>query len=258
MVRPSRVLAVVLGLAGSASSGCSILYSTDSISSQTSDGGTVADAGPGGPSLCDASSFVFCDGFENGFGATQDDNGGGSATVDSTHVYRGAFALHSSMAATSSGARMAAQVLQSQAWPAHVFMRLFAFLPSPIAPQGAGLLNYLDVTNSAAGLVLYAAGNDPTLQISTFGVPNAGTVVSSTRAPLGEWACFEVEVDSGAHLVNAWMNDNALGDLSETVAVAALQTVAFGLSLGAPPAGPPYDAWFDEVAVDSRRIGCTR
>jgi hypothetical protein len=241
------------------------LYSTDAISSQTGDAGqgseagdsgTPADAGPGNPSLCDASHFVFCDGFENGFGAQTIARGGGAPTVDSTHVYRGAFAFRASLPATDAGATMSALVELGQAWPAHVFMRLFAFLPVPLAPSGAGLLNYVDAVG--AGVVLFVPGNNPGLFLQSFNLPDSGIARSSTPAPLGGWICVEMEVDTLAHVVNVWMNENALSDLTETLPVGNLSLLNVGLSYNGAPAGPAYEAWFDEIAVDTSRIGCAR
>jgi hypothetical protein len=266
--RTFGALATVLGLTASGVSGCAILYSTDAISSEPrqgdggdagGDGGAGAgdsEGGAGGPSLCDASTFVFCDGFEDGLGATSGANGGGVVTVDSTHVRRGAFALHSSMPATTRGSNMGAGILHGQAWPAHVFVRFFAFFPSPCV-VGIDLLSYLDATS--AGLVLYILPGDPKLGVSNFGVPDAGSAISSTRLPLGEWVCLELEVDSAAHRLNVWMNDNALGDLSQQADVGKLNLLGVGLGYGnASDAWPPYQAWFDEVAVDANRIGCAR
>jgi hypothetical protein len=239
--------------------GCSLLYSTDAISSGVPDAGNAADSGPGGPSLCDASLFVFCDGFENGFGALADNLGGGAATVDTTHVYRGAHALRSSLVATvDGGGRMAAQVEQTLAWPPHVFVRFFAFVPTPVPPQGAGLLNYLDVTETA-GLSMYVPGNDPSrLFVSSFGVPSPNTAQASLPVPLGGWICVELEVDSTTHAVNVWVDGNALNSLSEMVPVGSLQVLSVGLNYDTSPAGPAYEAWFDEAAVDTARIGCAR
>jgi hypothetical protein len=253
------------------------LYSTDAISSQTGDAGqgtdagqtsdaeqgsdagdsgTPGDAGPGGPSLCDASHFVFCDGFENGFGAQAIARGGGATAVDSTHVYRGAFAFRASMPATTAGATVSALIEPGQAWPAHVFLRVFAFLPVPLTPLGAGLFNYVDA--AGAGLVLFVPGNNPGLYVQSFNFPDAGLARSSTRAPLGSWFCAEMEVDTVAHVVNVWMNENALSDLSETLPVGNLSTLDTGLSYTAAPASPAYEAWYDELAVDTSRIGCAR
>ena len=251
VMRFSRtIVALALGAAGSASSGCSILYSTDAISSETDDAG--APVGPGGPSLCDPSHFVFCDGFENGFdGITPVANGGGMPTVDSAHVYRGGQALHSFMPETTVGANVTAQVLLSQPWPAHVFVRFFAFFPHPWS-IGADLLTYVDANND--GLALFMSPTVATLAIANFGT---NSVLSATHGQVDQWTCFELEVDSTAHLAKAWMNGSPLSDLSETTQVGNLQFLGVGLLYGdASGAWPKYDAWFDEVAVSTSFIGC--
>jgi hypothetical protein len=249
---------MVLGLAASGSSACSILYATDAISSRTGDAGSTAgdDAGAGGASLCGASDFLFCDGFENGFGAAQNERGGGLATVDATHVYRGAFALHSYMPATTPGADTAAAISQSQAWPAHVFARFFAYLPPPWVVT-VNLLTYVDPPGNA-GLALFIPAEAPTAAVATWGVPNAPYSISSSRTPLGEWVCFEVEVDTVGHRLNVWMNGNALGDLSQTAPLGSLGNLGVGFLTNASAPRPAYEAWFDEIAVDGVRIGCAR
>jgi hypothetical protein len=274
-VRLSLALLTLLPLVGSGALGCSLLYNTDALTSGMPDAGTDAgtdaatdagtdaatdaDPGPGGPSLCAASPFVFCDGFEKGYGALLDNVGGGAATTDTTHVYRGTFALRSSLAATvDGGGRMAAQVEQMQTWPPHVFVRVFAFVPTPVPPQGAGLLNYLDVTETA-GLSMYVPGSDPSsLFVSSFGVPSPNTAQALLPVALGGWICVELEVDSTTHAVNVWVDGDALNDLSETVPVGSLGILSVGLNYDKPPAGPAYEAWFDEAAVDTTRIGCAR
>ena len=249
-----KLAAIALTVAGGASSGCSLLYSTDAISSQTADAGP--EGGAGGPSLCDASSFVFCDGLENGFGATAVANGGGAPTLDSRHVYRGQFALLSTMPATTVGSSMTAQILASQSWPAHLFVRFFAYLPSPW-PVGADLFTALDGTNN--GVALYLTENDAALSIINFGPSTNGIAISSTRAPLAQWVCFEMEVDSTGRDVNVWMNGSAVGDLSGSTPIGDPQLLSVGLLYDKPSAiWPAYDAWFDEFAVDTSRIGCLR
>ena len=249
-----RLAAVALTIAGGASSGCSLLYSTDAISSQTADAGP--EGGAGGPSLCDASSFVFCDGLESGFGATPVGNGGGAPTLESARVYRGQFALLSSMPATTAGSNMAAQILASQSWPAHLFVRFFGYLPSPW-PVGADLFTALDGTNN--GVALYLTENDAALSIINFGPSTNGIAISSTRAPLAQWLCFEMEVDSTGQNVNVWMNGSMVNDLSGATPIGDPQLLSVGLLYDSPPAAwPAVDAWFDEVAVDTSRIGCLR
>ncbi len=184
--------------------------------------------------------------------------GGGATTVDPTRVYRGAFALQSSMPAITGAAAVAAQVLQGQAWPTHTFARVFAYLPSPLSPDGADVLNYVNGVTEL-GVVLYVRNDDPVVFLSTFGGPNPRTAMSATSVPLGEWICFETEIDGVAQVVNVWMNGNALSDLSEPVALGNWTELSVGLTsaAGSTESGP-YEAWFDELAIDTSRIGCDR
>jgi hypothetical protein len=212
------------------------------------------------PSLCPG-HFLFCDGFEQGLANwTGSSNVGGQASVDSIHVYRGAKALHSHLDALAVGASATALVTKygSTPWPTHVFTRLFAYVPSPYPPSGEGLLDIDHLVSPFAGIGLLLLPPSAGLGMLTFNTsPNQNWRSTTTSSALDQWVCFEVEVDTTAETSHLYMNDAEVTDLMHTgLALPQLGLTNVGLSVSGGSAQGPTDAWLDEVAVDSARIGC--
>jgi len=251
--------------------------STDAADGSLSDAGAdVGDAGPvedGGPtdaaqtsdappSLCPGSSFLFCDGFEQdltnwtGIGSSA-----GQVSVDSVHVYRGAKALHANLnAVVEAGAQASALVGKygTQPWPTHVFTRMFVYVPSPSMPSIEGVLNLLYNGSPYAGLELRLVPPNAALAMETYSTGADQTWQSAdASAPLDQWVCFEVEVDTVAETSHLYMNDTEVTDLARSnLALMQLGITNVGLTLPSGNLQGPSDAWMDEVAVNSARIGC--
>jgi hypothetical protein len=134
------------------------------------------------------------------------------------------------------------------------FMRAFVYLP---ALPGSWL--------RLAGLLEAAAPNEgPSLWIFSSGLTvtdtAGGQYSAGTSLPLARWACLEWQVTVGSPgELHVWV------DGAELISVVAPTDLAPGLgrlSIGAaffgiPSAVPAFDIWWDNVVVDSQRIGCT-
>jgi hypothetical protein len=213
----------------------------------------------GGASRCDAGAFVFCDGFEQGLGAWTDyTGGGGTVSVDSTHVVRGQLALHAALPTVGSAVTaMRALVEHDQMWPPLISVRFFIYLSLPGATHASvsNILNLNDTT-PLNGTNIYLTGNAPgVIALGTFGT--AGSQAAPLGAlPLDEWTCIELEVDGANEQI--WINDTSIVTIGLPADVANLRAT-LGLDHMDTRAGDgAFDAWFDEVAVAGEHIGCQR
>ncbi|HEX8791001.1 MAG TPA: hypothetical protein VF765_08605 [Polyangiaceae bacterium] len=220
----------------------------------------AGEAGP--PSLCPG-TFLFCDGFEQNLtNWTGISTTGGGAAVDSVHVYRGAKALHVTIdpvveAGTTSYA--AVQKYGAQPWPTHFFTRFFSYVPAPSPPSTAGLLDLIQNGAPYSGTELRITPPSAGLEMQTYGT-SAGIVnwdSADASSPLDQWVCFEVEIDTVAETAHVYMNDTEVTDLTRSgLTLPQLGNTSVGLTFFQANVQGQTEAWIDEVAVNSARIGC--
>jgi hypothetical protein len=248
----------------------------DASKADSRTGGEVSDSGAadsmvplgeGGLSRCGAGgAFLFCDGFED---TTLSDNWSQSQygnapppQADSVHYYRGTHALHARTFAVADAGVPAYSTIQklasSGSWPAHFFTRLFVYQPSPSPPSPEGFLDLVNTSSPNPGMELLS---NPSGGLATF-TYNSGKDQawnSDAGLPLDEWVCFELEVDTFNGVSHLFMNDVEVAALSGmNLGLPALGNVSVGMSFFSPTAGQGQeDAWIDEVAVSTSRIGCS-
>jgi hypothetical protein len=244
---------------------------TDSGVTDSGTADSVLPLGDGGPSLCnDGGAFLFCDGFED---TNLSDNWSqttyGNAPPpqsDSVHYYRGTHALHARTSAAVDAGASAYSAIQklasSGSWPAHFFTRLFVYQPSPSPPSPESFLDLVNTMSPYPGIELISnpSGGVPSGGVATvtYNTTMDQGWTSEAGLPLDAWVCFEVEVDTFNSVSHVYMNDVEIAALAGTnLALPALGNVKVGLSFFSPTAGQgQQDAWIDEVAVSSSRIGC--
>jgi len=228
---------------------------------------TYVPLGEGGVSLCnDGGVFLFCDGFED---TTLSDNWSQTQyanapppQADSVHYYRGTHALHARTFAVADAGVSAYSTIQklasSGSWPAHFFTRLFVYQPSPSPPSPEG---FLDLVNTASPYPGFELLSNPSGGLATFTFNSSGDQAWNTDAglQLDDWVCFEVEVDTFNGASHVYMNDVDIAALDGTkLGLPALGNVSVGMSFFSAAAGQGQeDAWIDEVAVSTSRIGCS-
>jgi hypothetical protein len=225
----------------------------------------TADAPPGSPpqdgaSLCDKGDFIFCDGFDDGLTHwTGISAAKGSPSADGVHVYRGTKALHAYVDPVSANGATQyayAQWYRPQPFPSQLFTRFFAYVPSPMAPSTAGLINLMQNGGAYGGIELLLT---PTaaLSMKTYNTGSDQSWQSATTSKLGDWVCFEIEIDVEAQTVRLYMNDVEVADLEKAdLALPELGLVGVGLGYYEAKVQDSEDAWIDEVAVNGTRIGC--
>jgi hypothetical protein len=226
----------------------------------TADADTTADAG-----AYPCSSAILCDDFEHGFLQqlwNLADSPGGTASIDSTSVAAYGHGSLAVQAVPVDGGSSSAAVRAYQALPASQAAYLRFFMR--IAPGG-------DAQNSSATIDLaqLVQNADPFNSVDlrltgapgsrSLGIGNGQTNVflaSATPYPFGKWNCIEWEV--GPDSMHVWIDGTELTDLqtSNDPTPPALGQEIFGVSyFGAVTA---HDWWYDEVIVDTSRIGCDR
>jgi hypothetical protein len=101
--------------------------------------------------------------------------------------------------------------------------------------------------NAALAMETFNTGADKTWQSA------------DASAALDQWVCFEVEADTIAQTSHLYVNDVEVTELARSnLALMQLGITNVGLTMPSSNVQGASDAWIDEVAVDSARIGCTR
>jgi hypothetical protein len=231
-------------------------------------GGTVSevsfDAGSGdffGASRCQAGQYSVCEDFEAAtfnpaLWAYYPSGGTGYAAVDATRAARGNHSLH-----FHSGAQLHAR----EKWPfltSGFFLRAFMYWGQSLPDWH---LTYFWVIAPNDGAFTLGSYHDQ-LGINEFGPRNGDTgVAARDQLPVGRWVCVEWQVAPATNEVHAWMDEAEVPSEPAnpfqvpTMHVTnwpAMQWNEFTLEF--ITARPSDDLWMDELAIDSKRIGCRR
>jgi hypothetical protein len=249
-------------------SSCSLIYPFSNLEGgekpdaatrghDASDGGTDgSDGALGGSSRCDASSFLFCDGFEedNLNEWTIQTSQGAATEIVTTRAARGTHSLASTLPATSDAIHAYVVHVQDDL-PLPLYARIFVFLPSSPGSAGVNLFAMNDA--AGGGVVVFANGGaTPTVAASTYNVPGASTKLTNVEIPTEKWVCFELAVSRDAPLQLS-MNGEKVDGISQGLDVSSLNTLTLGLGYSATEGTlPAYSAWFDEVVLNGSPIGC--
>ena len=227
--------------------------------------------GTGGASKCAGSALRLCDGFE---GAAIDTaiwsntlTTNATVTLDATHVARGSKALHvhtgvsgADTAGTNGGVRT------SHGFPFpndDLWGRVFVYMAHASPDEHTNMVeavgNLADGTQSH-----YRLGVTTNHVLSGNYIPGDYADRSATVMPLDSWHCFEWHYDGKQSEYHVYLDGNELTDMAITSGHTPAWTapqfayVEMGLHLYHDlPNEPVLDAWFDEVALDGARVGCT-
>jgi hypothetical protein len=213
---------------------------------------------------CAGSTFALCEDFESGaldskvWKLTQSK---GTATLDASRAARGShYSVHVHV---DPGSDTMVGLTESKTFPAlkaALFARAFIFIPGAMA---TALFN-----GDRHSRLIYAQGATPYGEYA-LGIWNGGIIQNhysktddsqdtKMLPPFDEWFCLEYELDSAAGNVKAYLNDVEITALRHTGWPASnIDTLMFGVDrYGSFPVAE--DIWFDDLVVDSARIGCMR
>jgi hypothetical protein len=221
-----------------------------------------ADAAVDGPSLCSQTPFLFCSGFEqsilNEWTAINSLNG--QAGLDTTHVYRGHYALHVNTYPVTDAGTLAYGFVEKFGpglYPTHFFTRFFFYMPSPAPTFGFNIVDLQQNGGSYAGLELRVDNSQ--LDQLTWATTADQRWQSDAGLPFDQWACFEIEVDTVAETQHVYLDDVEVTGLAQVnLALPQLGNASLGLGFNQPPPQGSFDAWIDEVAIDTARVGCQK
>jgi hypothetical protein len=227
--------------------------------------GAAASGEAGGDSLCAAANAIFCDGFENGSGAWAPTTASGSIAIDSSKAYRGTHSLHAQTEAVTDtsqpkiGAGYTHLFVPTPSFP--VFVRMFVYMPSPVAPSVGAFVNVLQAIPPYAGVQLNERPPGGYIGGTGYNGLDTDWSASSDLLPTDSWSCVEIEIDGPpADTVHVYLWDTELAAMREGLpaSVPPLGLLNVGLAYFAANAQPASDLWIDEVAVAGTRIGCTQ
>jgi hypothetical protein len=223
------------------------------------------------PSRCAGgdSALPYCDGFEG-----VDGSGGfatfwtlppalssGDATIDSTHVRRGASSLHlQNNGVGDGGAPAYAIVGMNKPLPADLFVRAFVYVPSGFDRAPGAIFLFEQAQAPYAQIALNLDSDAFSIYDSIDGTLEHGAGVALRS---DDWMCLEWEVHGGgAGAVKLWVDDQPVAGLGTPVSTTPsagepLDEVGVGL-LSNVAGTRAREIWIDEVMIDSVRITCAR
>ena len=204
-----------------------------------------------------AGGVVFCDGFESpiigsGWSASASN---GVPSRDTSRSYRGAASLHSHINGAPSMAGPVAVLHRSDLFTlaGTLYARVWVYFTSGLPPSFEQFLNFAD--NGSTGYSVATDTGKVTLDDYAGGVYQR----SATAMPLDRWACIQFEIEQGNPMasIRVLVDGQPLTDLPQTAAATVAANLSLGLDFyGNSVAIPQYDAWFDELILDTKPTTC--
>jgi hypothetical protein len=261
-VKALFVAGALASLAGAAA--CQALLSIDPNVTILDGGGAAAD---GGAFSCTGSTAILCDDFEEGDidpGRWSIIHIGAAVSIDSTRGNAGSgHSLHAqSDPVDAAGAvGLTGMLYHSETLPDHFFLRLFAYVPSPLPPAGQPDIFAIVQKLGVSGMQLYVQNSDLTFT-SWANQPNLN-LSSGTTFTTDGWRCVEWEIQESPGgqangSMNVWLDGQSLPELTlNDVVTPQYNVLQFGISFGESVEQAAYDVWVDDIAVTTTRIGCS-
>lgn len=225
-----------------------------------SDTGGVVMAG--GPSRCVGAGLPICLDFENGLGPGVTAMGAG-VSVDKTRAYRGSSALRIKM--TKQETNVIATNLPSNGGV--IWGRYFLYATGSNKAHGSlvrlyGSGSYRMGMSAYRFMGVYNPG-DLVSECNVFLHPDRCEPAENERAlvPIERWTCVEWEMNAAAgQPTNVYRDGVRIGFKpyqNSWPKVTSFDRIDLGLAMY-HAIDKPFDMWIDEVAVDTKRIGCDR
>jgi hypothetical protein len=212
---------------------------------------------------------LFCDGFELPLTSTTQYNNWNiepgtshvTATIDSTHFFRGKTALHLKVDALGTGdeAMIALDETATFATAAtHFYMRAFVYLPAGYPTDRAGLL-FVGQNSGSYNSVRLEINN---LRPSIHNLISLSPEYTDATVPIlstGVWTCvqWEVDITNSKSTVTA---NNALPNFVSTQTMTPnVAKAGIFLDIGADGVThPTRDLWIDEFVLDANPVDCNK
>ena len=224
------------------------------------DAGPLPDGGPADPTGCDDvhADALFCDGFEVDYAMRWDHVRETNAVLgrDSDRVHRGVGALRAEATDARAFGYVATDAMDGLT-ETELFVRFWVWVPSGVGIDRINLV-YAGESMSPWGGMAFGLIDDGRV----FADPNPSEEMlqTATRAmPRDRWTCLEARLvmDEVDGALEFWIDGELAGTESglDTFPDSGFQSFNFGLAL-TEFEQPPITLWFDELVVDTTRIGC--
>jgi hypothetical protein len=245
-------------------------------------GGGAADSGFYGDSRCATAGVRFCEDFESGtFNPSRwtQLTHNGTLTIDALHVARGNKAMHAHVEdAAGNEARLRNTTeFAANHYPGNTYFgRVFAYVTPAASVTHNGFIDTAGTLPNPDGGTTPLSANYGVDMVNRafvdhFGLKDGATVLfdtgarSTTPIPIAEWHCWEWKWDGQNNEEHFWLDENEVTDAAvlsnkNWYAPQPFEYLEIGPRLYHTEDGgfPAYDVWFDEIALNDTRIGCTR
>ena len=216
-----------------------------------------------GASRCATAGTQLCESFENDLDATlwaKTQIGDATVTVDTMHAARGTKALHVKTPAGNGHAF----ITEKMTFPAvgnTLYARMFVWFEDDITT--AGHFSLAEGAGTGTGALVRFGG-----QFKEFGVGSDGgmsgdwTDHDTVMVPSQKWICVEFQFDGAANAFHVWNDDahrtalDSGANRHASFVMPQFKSLWFGWWMY--NATEPQDLWIDEIAVDSKPIGCAK
>jgi hypothetical protein len=216
-----------------------------------------------GASRCATAGTLLCESFENDLDATlwtKTQSGDATVAVDTMHAARGTKALHVKTPA-GSGHAFITEKMTFPAMGNTLYARLFVWFGDDITTSGH--FSLAEGAGSGTGALVRFGG-----QFKEFGVGSDGgmsgdwTDHDTVMVPSQKWICVEFQFDGAANAFHVWTDDahrtalDSGANRHANFVMPQFKSLWFGWWMY--NATEPKDLWIDEIAVDSKPIGCAK
>jgi hypothetical protein len=236
------------------------------------DGGSAGAGNPGNPgvagfgfsgaSRCGAAGVLLCESFENGLDAntwTTLVAGEGTAVIDDAHAFRGTKAMH--IKVVNQGHKAA--ISETKTFPIAtniLYARMFVWFDT--FTTGAHF-TMAEAPQTAAGAWIRYGGQGGKYGVGTdHGASGDWLQQDTVPVPTKQWTCIEFELAGDTNEFHVWFDDvehkalNVGPTQHKGFLMPPFTSLWFGWQTYSNQA--PGEFWIDEIAIDSKPIGCAK
>jgi hypothetical protein len=229
-------------------------------------GGAIGTGGTGGigsgASRCSTAGVLLCESFESGLDSnvwTPLVSGEGTVVVDELHAFRGTKALH--VKVVNAGHKAA--ISETKTFPIAnnvLFARMFLWFDTFTTTVH---FTMAEAPQVAAGAWIRFGGQGGKFGVGTdHGASGDWLQQDTVPVPTKQWTCMEFEFKGDSNEFHVWQDDAPRPALDTGAAkhagfvIPPMTSLWFGWQTYSNQA--PGEFWIDEIAIDSKPIGCSK
>ncbi len=216
-----------------------------------------------GSSRCDGAGVLLCESFENGLDAatwTTLVDGAGMAVVDDTHAFRGTKALHIKVVNKDHKAAIS----ETKTFPIAtniLYARMFVWFDT-FTTTAHFTMAEAPQTVSGAAWIRYGGQGGKYGVGTDHGASGDWLQQDTVPVPTKQWTCIEFELAGDTNEFHVWFDDvehkalNVGPTQHKGFVMPPFTSLWFGWQTYSNQA--PGEYWVDEIAIDSKPIGCAK